>query len=29
MLLKDITEDEYPWGTLIGIRPSKIAFKAI
>ena len=25
--LKKITKDEYPWGTLIGIRPSKIALK--
>ena len=25
--LKDITEQEYPWGVLVGIRPSKIALK--
>ena len=25
--LKQITKDEYPWGTLIGIRPSKIALR--
>ena len=25
--LMDITGDEYPWGTLVGIRPSKIALK--
>lgn len=25
--LKDITEEEYPWGILVGIRPSKIALK--
>ncbi|ASW42559.1 coproporphyrinogen III oxidase [Clostridium isatidis] len=25
--LKDITGDYYPWGTLVGIRPSKIALK--
>lgn len=25
--LKDITKEEYPWGILIGIRPSKIALK--
>lgn len=25
--LKDITGDNYPWGTLVGIRPSKIALK--
>ncbi|MEG0295543.1 MAG: coproporphyrinogen III oxidase [Clostridium sp.] len=25
--LKEITGDEYPWGTLVGIRPSKIALK--
>lgn len=25
--LKDITEEEYPWGVLVGIRPSKIALK--
>lgn len=25
--LRDITGDEYPWGTLVGIRPSKIALK--
>ncbi|GAB6170466.1 coproporphyrinogen III oxidase [Clostridium carnis] len=27
--LKDITKDEYPWGTLVGIRPSKIALKLL
>lgn len=27
--LKKITKDEYPWGTLIGIRPSKIALKLL
>lgn len=27
--LKDITKDEYPWGILIGIRPSKIALKLL
>ncbi|NFE95502.1 UNVERIFIED_ORG: coproporphyrinogen III oxidase [Clostridium botulinum] len=27
--LKEITKDEYPWGILIGIRPSKIALKLI
>ena len=25
--LRDITGDVYPWGTLVGIRPSKIALK--
>lgn len=25
--LKDITREEYPWGILVGIRPSKIALK--
>lgn len=25
--LKDITGEEYPWGVLVGIRPSKIALK--
>lgn len=25
--LKDITGEEYPWGILVGIRPSKIALK--
>ncbi len=25
--LKELTKKEYPWGTLIGIRPSKIALK--
>ena len=25
--LKQITKDQYPWGTLIGIRPSKIALR--
>ena len=25
--LQEITEDYYPWGTLVGIRPSKIALK--
>lgn len=25
--LKDITQEEYPWGILVGIRPSKIALK--
>lgn len=25
--LKDITKEEYPWGILVGIRPSKIALK--
>lgn len=25
--LKQITKDEYPWGTLIGIRPCKIALR--
>ena len=27
--LKEITSDEYPWGTLVGIRPSKIALKLL
>ncbi|HSN58952.1 MAG TPA: coproporphyrinogen III oxidase [Clostridiaceae bacterium] len=27
LFLKEITKQEYPWGTLIGIRPSKIAMK--
>ncbi len=27
LFLKEITGHEYPWGTLIGIRPSKIALK--
>ncbi|MGL5870679.1 coproporphyrinogen III oxidase [Clostridium chrysemydis] len=27
--LKEITKDEYPWGTLVGIRPSKIALKGL
>lgn len=25
--LKDLTKEEYPWGILVGIRPSKIALK--
>lgn len=25
--LKELTNEEYPWGTLVGIRPSKIALK--
>ena len=25
--LKDITKEEYPWGILVGIRPSKIALR--
>lgn len=29
LCLKDITHDIYPWGILIGIRPSKIALKLI
>ena len=29
LCLKDITKDIYPWGILIGIRPSKIALKLI
>ena len=29
LCLKDITNDIYPWGILIGIRPSKIALKLI
>ena len=27
--LKSLTKDDYPWGTLIGIRPSKIALNLI
>lgn len=27
--LKELTNDKYPWGTLIGIRPSKIALDLI
>lgn len=27
--LQKITKDVYPWGTLVGIRPSKIALKAL
>ena len=27
--LRDITKDIYPWGTLVGIRPSKIALKLL
>jgi len=27
LFLKEITGEEYPWGTLIGIRPSKIALR--
>lgn len=27
--LEDFTGDHYPWGTLVGIRPSKIALKQI
>jgi coproporphyrinogen dehydrogenase HemZ len=27
LFLKEVTGEEYPWGTLIGIRPSKIALK--
>ena len=27
LFLKEITGQDYPWGTLIGIRPSKIALK--
>jgi coproporphyrinogen dehydrogenase HemZ len=27
LFLKEITGEDYPWGTLIGIRPSKIALK--
>ncbi|MGG7077882.1 coproporphyrinogen III oxidase [Clostridium sardiniense] len=27
--LKEITNDVYPWGTLVGIRPSKIALKLL
>lgn len=27
--LKDVTKDNYPWGTLVGIRPSKIALKLL
>jgi len=29
LCLKDITDDVYPWGILIGIRPSKIALKLL
>lgn len=29
LCLRDITHDIYPWGILIGIRPSKIALKLI
>jgi coproporphyrinogen dehydrogenase HemZ len=29
LFLKEITRQEYPWGTLIGIRPSKIALKLL
>lgn len=29
LCLKDITNDIYPWGILIGIRPSKIALKLL
>ncbi len=29
LCLKDITKDIYPWGILIGIRPSKIAIKLL
>ena len=29
LCLKDITGDIYPWGILIGIRPSKIALKLL
>ncbi|MDR3595764.1 coproporphyrinogen III oxidase [Clostridium sp.] len=29
LCLRDITNDIYPWGILIGIRPSKIALKLI
>jgi oxygen-independent coproporphyrinogen-3 oxidase len=29
LFLKEITGQEYPWGTLIGIRPSKIALKLL
>ena len=25
--LKELTKEEYPWGILVGIRPSKIALK--
>ena len=25
--LKELTNEEYPWGILVGIRPSKIALK--
>ena len=27
--LSKITKEDYPWGTLVGIRPSKIAFKLL
>lgn len=27
--LKELTNDDYPWGTLVGIRPSKIALKLL
>ncbi|MGL5149531.1 MAG: coproporphyrinogen III oxidase, partial [Clostridium sp.] len=27
--LKELTGDDYPWGTLVGIRPSKIALKEL
>ena len=29
LCLKDVTSDVYPWGILIGIRPSKIALKLL
>lgn len=29
LCLKDVTNDVYPWGILIGIRPSKIALKLL
>lgn len=29
LFLKELTGKEYPWGTLIGIRPSKIALKLL
>ncbi|GIM28645.1 coproporphyrinogen III oxidase [Clostridium polyendosporum] len=28
-VLSDITGDKYPWGTMVGIRPSKIAFNLL
>ncbi|MBD7911504.1 coproporphyrinogen III oxidase [Clostridium cibarium] len=28
-VLKEITSETYPWGTLVGIRPSKIALKLL